>query len=146
MSVELSPLERDVIASILAPEHPVMNALRLQLEHCRASSREATGVGFYTSLEVAPDIEPAPVKPGTMDLGDVNAVIDGLEHGAGFVLFVTDGVLHMLEGFSYDEPWTNIDARFEVTAGGVMHHGGSMTDIEQVHDAWTGQENMPSTT
>jgi hypothetical protein len=71
-----------------------------------------------------------------MALGDVTATIEGLEHGAGFVLFVQDGVLDVLEGFSYDEPWTDMNARFEVRAGGVGHSGGSMTDIEEVHDAW----------
>ena len=64
MTDELSPLERDVLATILAPEHPVMNALRRQLERCRVASRETTGVGFFTTLAIAPDIEPAPVRPG----------------------------------------------------------------------------------
>lgn len=133
---ELSPLERDALAIILAPDHPVMNALRRQFERCQVASRETTGVGFFTTLEIAPDVEAAPVKPGRMDLSDVTATIDGLEHGAGFVLFVQDGVLDVLEGFSYDGPWTDMNARYEVRAGGVMHSGGSMTDIEEVHDAW----------
>jgi hypothetical protein len=91
-------LEHDVIATILAPDHPVMNALRRQLDRCEAASRRFTGVGFFTVLDVAADVEPAPVRRGRMDLGDVTVTIDGLEHGAGFVLFVQDGVLHVLEG------------------------------------------------
>ena len=35
----------------------------------------------------------------------VETTISGLRHGAGFVLFVDDGQLAMLEGFSYDGPW-----------------------------------------
>ncbi len=143
MTDELSPLERDVLATILAPEHPVMNALRRQLERCRVASRETTGVGFFTTLAIAPDIEPAPVRPGRMSLGDVKGDVDGLEHGVGFVLFVENGVLDVLEGFSYVEPWTAIDARYELKAGGVMHSGGSMTDIEQVHDAWDRSGDIP---
>jgi hypothetical protein len=46
---QLSPLERDVLATILAPNHPVMNALRRQFERCQVASRETTGVGFFTS-------------------------------------------------------------------------------------------------
>jgi hypothetical protein len=35
----------------------------------------------------------------------VIARMEGLEHGAGFMLFIDDGVLVMLEGYTYDEPW-----------------------------------------
>ena len=143
MSDELSPLERDVLATILAREHPVMNALRRQFEGCRVASRKTTGVGFFTTFAIPPDIEPAPVRPGTMTLGDVSCDIDGLEHGVGFVLFVQDGVLDVLEGFSYVEPWTAMDAPYKLTAGGVIHSGGSMTDIEQVHDAWDRSGDTP---
>src|SRR3990170_7716804 len=113
MADELSSLERDVIATILAPDHPVMNALRRQFDRCHVASRETTGVGFFTALEIAPDVVPAPVKCGSMDLGDVTATIEGLEHGVGFVLFAQDGVLDVLEGFSYVEPWADMNARYE---------------------------------
>ncbi len=138
MADALSLLERDVIAAILAPDHPVMNALRRQVERCQVASRQMTGVGFITELDVATDAAPAPVKPGRMDLGDVTATIEGLEHGAGFVLFVQDGVLDVLEGFAYAEPWSDLSSRHEVTAGGVTHLGESKTDQEQVMAAWDG--------
>ena len=143
MADELSPLERDVIDTILAPDHPVMHVLRRQFERCHVASRRFTGVGFFTVLDVATDVEPAPVKPGAMDLGDVTATIEGLQHGAGFVLFVRDGALTELEGFSFDEPWPDPSARFEVTAGGVMHGGGSKTDIEEVDAAWDRSRDIP---
>jgi hypothetical protein len=133
----LSPLEREVIATILAPEHPVMYALRRQFERCHVTAREMTGVGFFTTLAMATHVPPAPVKPGRMHLGDVTATIEGLEHGAGFVLFVRDGVLDTLEGYSFDEPWPDVIVLYEVSAGGVMHSGGSETDMEQVGAAWT---------
>jgi hypothetical protein len=136
MTDELSRLERDVLATILAPKHPVMNALRAQVERCRVRDREVTGVGFWTQLDIPADAEPAPVKPGRMSLGDVVASIDGLEHGAGFVLFIEDGVLQMLEGFSYDEPWLDVLAAYVVTPGGMSHGGGSLSDIDQVAAAW----------
>jgi hypothetical protein len=33
------------------------------------------------------------------------AEIAGLERGVSFVLFVRDGMLDFLEGFTFDEPW-----------------------------------------
>lgn len=143
MADHLSPLERDVIATILAPDHPVMNALRRQFERCQVASRQLSGVGFFTALDIAMDVRPAPVKPGRLDLGDVAATIEGLEHGAGFVLFVQDGVLAELEGFSYGEPWPDVGARYEVTPGGIMHSGGSQTDLQQVNAAWDRSGDIP---
>ena len=132
----MTPLERQVIATLLAPDHPVMDALRRQFDACRVASREFTGHGFFSTLVVADGVEAAPVTLRQLDLGDVTATIDGLEHGAGFVLFVRDGVLHMLEGFAYDEPWPSAIGRFEITAGGIAHLGGSETDLEQIEAAW----------
>jgi hypothetical protein len=31
--------------------------------------------------------------------------MDGLQHGAGFILTVEGGSLHSLEGYSFEEPW-----------------------------------------
>lgn len=135
MAAELTALERAVIASLLSPEHPVTEALRYQADHCRIASREFTAVGFYTALEVPQDAPPAPVAPGRLNLGDVTAVIDGLDHGAGFVLWIEDGVLQVLEGFSYDEPWPQEIRGFDVQAGGVNHHG-TRTDLEEIDGRW----------
>lgn len=140
---DLSPLEREVIATILAPDHSVMNALRRQFEHCHMTAREMTGVGFFTTLAIANHVPPAPVKPGRMHLGDVTATIEGLEHGAGFVLFVQDGVLDFLEGYSFDEPWPDAIVSYEVTAGGVTHLGGAESDIEQVDAGWDRSGDIP---
>ena len=143
MADDLTKLERDVIATILEPNHPVMNALRRQFERCHVASRETTGVGFFTDLDIETDVERAPVKPGRMFLHDVTVTIEGLERGAGFVLFVEDGVLDTLEGFTYDEPWPDVIGRYEVTAGGISHIGGSKTDVEQVDEAWSPSDDIP---
>lgn len=132
----MTPLEREVMTTLLAPAHPVTHALRRQLEVCSVASRKLTGVGFSTRLVVAGGVPAAPVARKTLALGDATATIDGLEHGAGFVLFVEEGVLEMLEGFSFGEPWPDDVTRFQVTSGGVGHPGASETDSEQIEAAW----------
>jgi hypothetical protein len=136
MSDELTPLEREIIATLLAPDHPVTQALRQQLVGCRVASREFTGHGFFSTLLVTDGVAAAPVARKRLALGDVSANIDGLEHGAGFVLFVREGVIAVLEGFAYDELWPDGVKRFRITPGGVAHVGGSETDLEQVEAAW----------
>jgi hypothetical protein len=101
----LNAFERAVLEKLLDGNHPVLAALRTQFDSCHVSSREFTGVGFYTTLKVDRSVEPAPTSRPRIQVVDVGGKISGLEHGAGFVLFVTDGYLDFLEGFSYDEPW-----------------------------------------
>jgi hypothetical protein len=37
--------------------------------------------------------------------GDVVAEVEGVENGAGFLLFIEDGRMTMLEGYMFGEPW-----------------------------------------
>ena len=109
--MELTPLERAVIETLLAREEPGYDNLRAQIGSCRVTGREMTGVGFYTALEVDATASPAPpavgnpVGQGHEFPDDVYADLDGLRHGVGFLLWLDDGRLATLEGFTYDEPW-----------------------------------------
>ena len=109
----LSDFERAVLDKLLNGDHPVLVALRSQAEEARLASREYTGVGFYCDFEVPSDAAVSPERE--FELGDVNAVVSDLEYGAGFLLFVRDGRLDFLEGFSYDEPWPKEIRSFELT-------------------------------
>jgi hypothetical protein len=108
----LTNLESAVLRKLLSGNHPVLALLCDQFDVCRAKKREITGVGFFTDLDVS-------AYTGVrleLDLkfGDVVAEIDGLEHGAGFVLYVQQGLLTLLEGYTYDEPWPDRIAGFKL--------------------------------
>ena len=98
---------------LLNGDHPVLSSLRRQLEMCRVSGREFTGAGFYTNLVVDESVEER--VECNLKFGDVIAQIDGLQHGAGFVLYVESGALKMLEGYSYDEPWPGQISGFKLS-------------------------------
>jgi hypothetical protein len=112
VAVDLEPLEAAVLDKLLAGDHPVLAALRGQLAVAAVTQRELTGVGFFTDFSVPQTADPAPVR--RLRFGDVHANISGVEHGAGFLLFVDDGVLTTLEGFTYDEPWPEEIKEFSV--------------------------------
>jgi hypothetical protein len=40
--------------------------------------------------------------------------VSGLKHGVGFLVFVEDGKLRELEGYTYDEPWPDRLDHFEL--------------------------------
>jgi hypothetical protein len=101
---DLTNLERAVLTRLLAGDHPVLIVLREQAARAKVARREFTGVGFFCLLHVPPDL--SPVAAGAdFTIGDVSASIPGLEHGAGFLLFVRQGRLSELEAFSYEERW-----------------------------------------
>jgi hypothetical protein len=98
----LSDLEQAVLDKLLVGDSDVLATLREQINGAKLARREYTGAGFYCDIEVD---SRAPTVRGNLELGDVSAVIPSLKHGAGFLLFVRDGRVTMLEGFTYDEPW-----------------------------------------
>ena len=129
MPLELEPLEAAVLDLLLAGEHPVLVALRAQLASATVTRRELTGVGFFVDFTIADTAPRAPAR--RLRFGDVHAAIDGLQHGAGFVVLVDDGVLRELEAFSYDEPWP---AQVEQFSVGYVEPQRARV-LAQLHDA-----------
>jgi hypothetical protein len=109
----MTPLEAEVLSKLLAGDDPILRTLREQLALARVTEREFTGVGFFTTFEVPASAPRAPCSGRAF--GDVTARLDGLAHGAGFVLFLENGHLVMLEGYSYDEEWPDEITGFEVS-------------------------------
>lgn len=100
---DLNEFEREVLTKLLAGDHPVLDVLRAQAQAACLASREYTGAGFFLSFDVPPDAPLLATKD--FQFGDVNAFVDGLQYGAGFVLFIRGGRLDTLEGYSYEEHW-----------------------------------------
>src|SRR3954468_19580246 len=94
---------------LLRGDHTVLATLREQLAVATVAKREFTGVGFFTRFDVPPTVSGLPSSRRII-ISDVYADVEGLQHGAGFVLFVVDGGLDTLECFTYVEPWP-LDAR-----------------------------------
>jgi len=130
MTQDLIDLERSVIALLLAGQHPVLDALRRQFQVSNVERRELTGCGFFTYFIVDHSAAP-PSAQKSLRIGDVDAIIPGLRLGAGFVLFVEDGYLDNLEGYTYDEPWPSSVSGFETTyTGGSRNMEGLNLDHE----------------
>jgi len=110
----MTRFEEAVLDKLLAGDDPLLGTLRCQASVARLASREESGVGFFLAFEVPGGAPTLPV-PSDFHFGDVTASIDGLQFGAGFVLFVRGGRLDSLEGYSHDEPWPETIRAFELT-------------------------------
>jgi hypothetical protein len=105
----LNELETAVLDMMLAGDDASLTLLRKQLERVKVASRQFTGVGFYTILDVQDR-----VKSGRkLILGDVIADVRGSVRVA-FELSLQDGFLHMLEGFTFgNERWPCLPSKLE---------------------------------
>lgn len=80
---------------------------RRQIDTAQVVSFENSGAGFFSDLTVAPD---APLLSEKSPLIGAYGSVLGLDHGMGFIVFVTDGRLSMVEGYcNGDISTTDID-------------------------------------
>ena len=104
-SIPLSELERTVVEMLLAGDQPILAVLRAQFDRANVAQREFSGVGFFTHFEIPPDV-PRLRGRRSFELGDVHADIPGLSVGVDFILFIREGAIDFLEGFTYgDDRW-----------------------------------------
>lgn len=124
----LTKLERAVIDMLLAGDDEVLIVLRKQLQACEVKSRELTGVGFFTEFEL-PDSGEVSLNVRFFKIGDVFAEIEGLKHGAGFLLYVEDGRIDMLEGHTFGEPWPSEIGEFRLSYTAKTRDLGNLRDF-----------------
>ena len=101
---EPTSLERAVLLAVVDQlNSPEKENLARQVLNASVIRRENTGAGFYTHFDVGDG--PYNHLP---DLTDrmVEARVEGLQHGIGFILWVKNGRLDVLEGYSYEEVTT----------------------------------------
>lgn len=69
-----------------------------QLEKCKVVLRKDTGCGFFYTLRVD-----GFARTGEeFQLPHFGAEVTGVQYGIGFILYIKDGWLHKLEGFTYE--------------------------------------------
>jgi hypothetical protein len=107
--MNLSPLETEAMDWPLRGEDPILEALRQQFAQATLRSRKMTGAGFYLTFDVPDDVarlqDTFQVK-SDFRLGDVEAQVDSLKAGIGFLLWISGGKLDFLEAYTFDETWS----------------------------------------
>jgi hypothetical protein len=97
--------EREVM-EMIAKENPKFEAkIMAQYEKARVIKREFTGHGFFTDFDITDPADSLGCGY-KVQLGDLTAEFPGVKFGAGFVLFIENGFISMLEGCVYgNDPW-----------------------------------------
>ncbi len=96
----------DIMQMLLDGENDTLLILRKQYLNAKMTT-EFTGVGFFTHFEIPESVSKLD-PPRSFQIGDIHCQMNGLQYGAGFVIFVKNGTLIMLEGYTYDEKWPDV--------------------------------------
>ncbi len=114
MDKELSVLEKDVMLHLLTGENETLSVLRKQFAAAVVKSKEYSGAGFFIYFTIPQDA-PLLSSEQSFNIGDVAARIDSLKNGAGFILFIKNGVITRLEGYTFgEEIWPRSVEHYEL--------------------------------
>jgi hypothetical protein len=122
----LNSLEDRVTRMLLAGDDEALVVLREQIQQAEVLSRKWTGVGFFTEFLI-PSTVTRLVGCSSFKLGDVDGTASNIKDGLGFLLYISDGYISMLEGYTYGDSWPN-----EVEGLQLAYSGGIIRDMEKV--------------
>ncbi len=106
--------EKELMEKLLEGYDDKLVILRRQYEAASVETREFSGAGFFTSFRVPEDSVKLP-QGESFRLGGVSGQINGVANGVGFVLFIEQGVIHLLEGYTYgEESWPTILTEYKL--------------------------------
>lgn len=92
----------DVVYAIIGEKPEYAGVLNRQFARAVVDGIRTFECGFYVDFKVADGEERLGMRE-TLTLGNVQAEIPGLQYGMGFILWIRDGVITSLEGYTYDE-------------------------------------------
>ena len=85
-------------------DDPMLELLRQQFRMASVESIEVSGAGFFARFHWKQEPETL-AHIHHAGIGSIQIESPDLEHGGGLVLFIRDGRLSMLEGYSHVCPW-----------------------------------------
>ena len=133
---EFEQFEHLVMKKLLDGDTEELEILRAQYRHAKVTERKFSGVGFFSTFKIDEKSLKVTGK-STIRLTDIHAQCDELEHGMGFVLLVSDGMIDELEGATYDEVWPDHISNLRLVY--LPINSTDTRDIEYVTKIWDGR-------
>lgn len=90
-------LAEQVINMLLEGENDILSQLREQFENALVISEEDSEAGFFINFKVKETVNQS--KLDTFHIGDVFGNYEDVKYAVGFILFVENGYISMLEGY-----------------------------------------------
>mgnify|MGYP000114844528 CR=1 FL=1 len=96
----LWPIERAVLEAAAHDYQAAADGLRQQLAAAQVTDFENTGAGFFSTVRVSPA---APRVAEKSPLDAATASVGSIEHGMGFLVFIENGYVSLIEGYTYGD-------------------------------------------
>jgi hypothetical protein len=96
------------VAEAIAREYPdATETLLGQLKGAVVTSRDFTGVGFFTEFDVPKDGPPAKGVVGPV--GNIRSLVGPELYPMEFMLYVREGYAEMIEAYSFEDGYGDLD-------------------------------------
>ncbi len=126
-------LARNVMEMLLDGDDEVLSLLKKQYETAEIVSEELGEVGFYINYHVENFAINQEQFNSTFQIGDVDGVVNNINGAVGFILYVKDGFLTMLEGYvNIVDEWPEKD--YEIK---LVYDTGKSRDYASLKKKWT---------
>ncbi len=102
--MKFEEFETIILTDILEQYPQYKQKLQAQLTSSTVQKRERYAFGFSTAYAVTA-VEQTLGEGIKLQLGKHQWNINGLKYGSDYILWIENGLIHSLEGFSYQEPW-----------------------------------------
>ncbi len=102
--MKFEEFEKIIITDIFEQYPEYKQKLQAQFESSTVQKRERFAFGFFTDYEVTA-AEETLGEGINLQLGNHQWNINGLNCGSDYILWIENGLISSLEGFSYQEPW-----------------------------------------
>jgi hypothetical protein len=125
--------EKKLMDKLLNGDDIVLKSLMEQYLSSKIKSRDFTGAGFYTFFTVKSGIAPI-VGRKNFEIDDVFANYNKIDGAFGFVLFIRNGYLSSLEGYTLvSDIWPN-----DYSGVVLIHDGpGGKRDFVKLRTKWS---------
>lgn len=124
-------LANRVMEMILNGNEEVLSILREQYRNADIVSVENEEVGFYINYRVNKAVMVTDGYNGTFQIGDVDGTVDNIDGAVGFILYIKNGYLNMLEGYSnIIDKWPEED--YEIK----LKYDMEQRDYESLRQKW----------
>lgn len=132
MEIRFEDFERHVMGKLLSGRDDTLSILYTQYVTSQVKKRDFSDVGFYTHFlidETAPRLKSCKT---TFHFGDVTGALNETGYEVGFVLFVKDGTLNMLEGYTFgNEEWPQ-----EIRSYRLIYNSDDIRDLNKLKRTW----------
>lgn len=95
---DLWPIERAVLEAAAHDYNASADRLRQQIAAAQVTNFRNTGEGFFSTVRVSPR---TPALADKSPLDAATGSVGTLEHGMGFLVFLEDGYVSLIEGYTW---------------------------------------------